>query len=59
MVLVSQIHCLHQSWTSELIPVCVSVFNHSLYLSCAHILSITYFPSPTPFSSLFFFPFSR
>lgn len=58
MGLVSQIHCLHQSWTSELIfvcvRVCVCVVTFSLHLSCAHLLSITYFLSPTPFFSLSF-----
>lgn len=51
-----------QSWTSELIPVSVCVclrvcLTSLLYLSHAHLLSITYFPSPAPFSLLLFFLF--
>lgn len=51
--LISQIQCLHQSWTSELILLCMCVFNVSLYLGRAHLLSITYFPA-FPLSSVSF-----
>lgn len=34
-------------WADEWVSVCV--VNFSLYLSCAHLLSITYFLFPAPF----------
>lgn len=44
--------CISHGPVSWSLSVCMCVCNFSLYLSCAHLLSITYFPSPTPF----FFP---
>lgn len=47
-------------WTDLCVYVCmycVCVFNLSLYLSCAHQLSITYFPSSTPFFLSLLSPF--
>lgn len=40
-------------WADPPVRVCVCVFNVSLYLVCAHLLSITYFPA-FPLSSVSF-----